>query len=247
MTGRWAKVVRVTFFLTLTLSLSGAFAALGVWQLDRRAWKTDLIQRVEQGLSAPAKAAPAPSDWPAITQSSDYRRVFVTGRFLDGEALVKAVTARGDGYWVVAPFRTDDGYVVLINRGFIAADQRAATRIPTDTTVSGLLRSTEPGGAFLRSNDPNSNRWYSRDVAAIAQHLSMTDAAPYFIDAEANRPTSPTEPLGGLTVVTFRNTHLVYAITWFVLMLMSLCASALIVLHARGAPVRPSTVALARN
>ncbi len=34
--------------------------------------------------------------------------------------------------------------------------------------MTGLLRLSEPKGAFLRSNDPKDDRWYSRDVAAIA-------------------------------------------------------------------------------
>jgi surfeit locus 1 family protein len=44
--------------------------------------------------------------------------------------------------------------------------------------------------------------------------------APYFIDADAsgNRPGGP---VGGLTVVAFRNHHLIYALTWFGLAALS--------------------------
>ena len=46
--------------------------------------------------------------------------------------------------------------------------------------------------------------------------------APYFIDADANPPgTDPNAPIGGLTVITFRNSHLVYALTWLALALLS--------------------------
>jgi surfeit locus 1 family protein len=73
---------------------------------------------------------------------------------------------------------------------------------------------SEPGGAFLRNNDPRSDRWYSRDVAAITKARGLARTAPYFIDADAS-PNPGGYPVGGLTVVAFRNAHLTYALTWF--------------------------------
>jgi surfeit locus 1 family protein len=83
--------------------------------------------------------------------------------------------------------------------------------------VTGLLRVTEPGGGFLRHNDPAADRWYSRDVAAIAARRGLARVAPYFIDADAraSEPARSDWPRGGLTVVRFPNNHLVYALTWF--------------------------------
>src|SRR3546814_12865644 len=94
--------------------------------------------------------------------------------------------------------------------------------------VTGLLRVTEPGGAFLRRNDPARDRWYSRDVAAIAHARGLGVVAPYFIDADraaaraAGAAANPRAlPAGGLTLVHFRHAHLVSAITWFPLALLS--------------------------
>ncbi len=90
-------------------------------------------------------------------------------------------------------------------------------------TVTGLLRITEPGGGFLRHNDPAAERWYSRDVQAIAAARGLADVAPYFIDAEraaAGARDGPPGPGPGLTVLAFPNSHLVYAITWYALALM---------------------------
>jgi surfeit locus 1 family protein len=96
--------------------------------------------------------------------------------------------------------------------------------------VSGLLRISEPGGGFLRKNDPAGEHWYSRDVQAIAaaRGLSHARVAPFFIDAEADAAKGPgaqsrpgeETPVGGLTVITFHNSHLVYALTWYALALM---------------------------
>ncbi len=144
----------------------------------------------------------------------------ISGRFLnDREAQVVASTAKGAGYWVMTPLQAQDGTVVLVNRGFVPAESRdpatrAAGQIEGPVTVTGLLRLTEPKGGFLRSNEPAAERWYSRDVAAIAAARGLTDVAPYFIDADAT-PNPGGLPIGGLTVIAFPNSHLVYAVTWF--------------------------------
>ena len=203
-------------------------AALGTWQLERRSWKLDLIERVTTRVHAPPAAAPGRAEWPLVTAADyEYRHVRVTGVFLnDRETQVAASTELGPGYWVLTPLRIRDGTLVLVNRGFVPTDRRdPATRkageIAGETTVTGLLRITEPGGTLLRSNDPSADRWYSRDVAAIAAARGLTDVAPYFIDADADRYAQrPDFPVGGLTVITFHNNHLVYAITWYGLALM---------------------------
>ncbi|WP_211102116.1 SURF1 family protein [Azospirillum brasilense] len=232
MTGTATHRPRRGLILLGILALAGVavFTSLGVWQVERLFWKLDLIQRVEERAQAAPVPAPGPEDWPAVTAASqEYRRVGVTGRFLnDQETLVQAVTERGGGFWVLTPLRTDRGFTVLVNRGFVpperrSTDSRAEGLTDADTTVTGLLRVTEPGGGFLRSNDPAQDRWYSRDVAAIAAARGVTEAAPYFIDAEASPQGG--SPVGGLTVLKFRNNHLVYALTWFALALMLIAAS----------------------
>jgi surfeit locus 1 family protein len=280
----------VVFFFVL-------FAVLGTWQVQRRAWKLDLIARVEQRVHAPAAPAPGPAQWPQVTAAADeYRHVTATGTFLDAsQTLVQAVTDLGAGYWVLTPLQAGDGSIVLVNRGFVAADDRNRVQ-PGGTpasTVTGLLRITEPRGGFLRHNNPAANQWYSRDIQAIAAARGLSHVAPYFIDAEAAppgpQPTNPTRPAGsppmpepaagapnppsldasvapaakpaaagpnlpspdasvasaaepagagtnapspgatvaptpGLTVIRFHNSHLVYAITWYTLALMTAIA-----------------------
>lgn len=215
--------------VTLGIAAVVAFAvlsALGVWQLERRVWKLDLLEKVDQRVHAAPVPAPGLSAWSNVTAANDaYRHVEVKGRFLDSPAtLVKAVTERGPGYWVIAPFRTHDGSVVLINRGFVPSEQQAREELKANdhvSTVTGLLRISEPGGGFLRKNDPAADRWYSRDVDAIAQSRGLRNIAPYFIDADASADPQAL-PVGGLTVISFPNNHLIYAITWFGLAFMLL-------------------------
>lgn len=206
--------------------LFAGFSALGAWQVRRLAWKQELIRQVDARIHATPVAAPPPEQ--AITRQADqYRRVVVSGRFDHrDEVLVKAVTDLGPGYWVVTPLTTDRGGTVLINRGFVPSGRqqptdRAAGQIDGEVRVVGLLRLSEPGGGFLRSNDPVGGRWFSRDVAEIAEAKGLEGpVAAYFIDADAT-PNPGGWPRGGLTVVRFANSHLIYALTWFGLALMS--------------------------
>jgi surfeit locus 1 family protein len=209
------------------LLLVAVFLSLGTWQVQRLFWKLDLIERVDARLHADPVPPPGPTDWAEISAEKDeYRRVTATGTFLHNqEVLVQAVTALGAGFWVVTPLQLPDGTTILINRGFVPEDRRAPPSredgtIPGPVEVKGLLRVSEPGGAFLRTNAPENDRWYSRDVAAIAAAKGLETVAPYFIDAQST-PNIGGMPVAGLTIVQFRNSHLIYAVTWYFLAAMS--------------------------
>jgi surfeit locus 1 family protein len=244
--GRRSPVLRAACIIIAFIMLAG-FIALGTWQLERRVWKLNLIGQVEQRVHA----APAPllgratdsGQWPVATTADEYRHVQISGTFLNAqETLVQASTDFGSGFWVMTPLRLADGGIVLINRGFVSPERRyPATRGSTPpagiTTITGLLRMSQPGGGFLRRNDPAANRWFSRDVQAIAAARGLQQVAPWFVDADvtpdiphAINPAAPGSaaqvwPIGGLTVVSFPNNHLVYAITWYLLALMAAVAA----------------------
>lgn len=235
--------VRLTLAFVALILFSG-FIALGTWQLYRLQWKLALIERVEQRVHAAPVTAPGQDRWSQVTAASDeYRHVRVTGTYLSQfSAKVQAATELGSGYWLLTPLRTEDGSIVFVNRGFIApgTDIRQTDSLPNDAVVSvtGLLRISEPGGAFLRHNDPAENRWYSRDVQALAASRKLSAVAPYFIDADANGESGAVpsiRPVGGLTVISFHNNHLVYALTWYALALMVAGAAFWVVRDARRA------------
>lgn len=203
--------------LALCLIAAAGFAALGIWQLERRAWKLDLVARVEARVHAAPVAPPPPERWPLVNARDDeYRRVRLEGRFLhDKAALVDALTERGAGAWVLTPLATREG-TVLVNRGFVPRGRTDHyARPPGEVTVIGLLRMSEPDGRILRPNRPAADLWYSRDVTAIAAARDLGPVAPFFVDAE--RGGQGGYPIGGMTVVRFRNPHLAYALTWFAL------------------------------
>lgn len=236
------------------IALFFGFAALGTWQIQRLSWKLDLIARVDQRVHATPVALPPQADWPRLDPNTlEYQAVHAEGQWLAGKTvLAQAATELGSGFWVLTPLQLGQdgkGGQVLVNRGFIPDSQRAAWSDPAfaashtpqgRVSVTGLLRLTEPRGGFLRHNDPARQRWYSRDVAAIAQAGGLDAAAPFFIDegipgqAPALPGTAASDmPRPGMTVVRFHNNHLVYALTWWGLAAMVVGAAWLVARHGR--------------
>ncbi len=237
----WPPRALIVSVAALALACAG-FAALGVWQVERLAWKQALVARVEQRVHAEPVPAPGPTDWPTLSRDQDeYRRVIFRGVFDHGrETLVAATTELGSGYWVLTPLRTDQGIWLLVNRGFVPPEQRARAARAADEpqgeqVLTGLLRLSEPGGRLWQHNDPTQGRWYSRDVAAIAaaQGLGGPGLAPYFVDQSATPGPPAAWPRAGLTVIHFSNNHRVYAATWLALAAMAAGAVVYIVVDER--------------
>lgn len=206
------------------------FIALGTWQVERRTWKLDLIERAETRSRAPVVAAPAQDEWPQISAAShEYLHVTVEGRFLhEAVTFVEASTSFGTGFWALVPLQKEDGSLILVNRGFV--EKKASYKPEPDTAVhlNGLLRLNEPGGRRMRENQPENDRWFSRDIGAIAKARQLPEdkLAPYFIDVDYDPVKGSAEPVGGLTIISFYNHHLVYALTWYTLALMVAGATA---------------------
>ncbi|KAF1714358.1 hypothetical protein CSC71_04280 [Pseudoxanthomonas sangjuensis] len=204
------------------------FCALGAWQVKRLAWKLDLIERVESRVHAVPTEAPGPETWAAFdAKGNEYRHVYLYGEIYAWmPAYTQAVTEQGPGYWMLLPYKTEQGWIVWVNKGFVPPDykrefeQKMVDPAPGYRRITGLLRVTEPGGGFLRKNDPANGRWFSRDVEAISAANHLGNIAPYFVDADYDA-SAPQWPRGGMTVVKFRNSHLSYALTWFALALLA--------------------------
>lgn len=198
--------------------------SLGVWQLERKAWKEDLIARIVRQTRAEPVAPPAVESWDPARD--EFRHVQVSGRFLnDQETLVHGLAAGEtpgralQGYYVLTPLRRDDGSIVLINRGFVPTELKAQGDrrdglIEGPTRVTGILRASEARGLFVPEPDPSRGEWFNRDVSGIAAARGLSAVAPYLIEADAV-PSQTTWPRGGQLRVDLPNNHLQYAFTWF--------------------------------
>lgn len=207
------------------LAAAAMLIGLGIWQLERLAWKNDIVARIEQRVKAAPKPLPPQAEWPRLVSGDpEYERFVVTGALeTDKETLIYRPTGKvagapaQPGYWVMVPLRLADGSRVLVNRGFIALDRKdRALReqsLQVVTTVTGLLRLTEPRGFFTPPDNP-AGQWFTRDIGAIAAALNLANVAPFSIDEDAGL-AAPGLPAGGATLIDIPNNHLSYALTWF--------------------------------
>lgn len=216
-----------------TLVVFAILIGLGVWQIERLAWKEALIAAVESRVGDPPIPAPGPSAWPALDLDAvDYTPVTVSGTFhYPSEVHLYATVSEpkggryaGVGWFIYTPLKTDEGWWVYVNRGFVPDDRKSAStrregQVEGRVTVTGLLRRPETPWRILRPGSNGSdNQWFYREPARFgeAHGLSSAELAPYTIEADAT-PNPGGLPQGGETRVTFPNNHLNYAITWFAL------------------------------
>jgi surfeit locus 1 family protein len=221
----------VGLFIPAVIVLA-ALIALGTWQLQRKAWKEELIARLTERLAAPPGALPAPATWPALDRNdTEYRHVTFTGTFDDGkEALVYAAASAfrpdvsGPGYWVFTPARLADGGVVMVNRGFVPQDLvnpaiRPGGHLSGPIQIIGTLRWPDSRSWFSPSDDPAHNLWFLRDPASIAAAKGLKDVAPFYVEQESPVPPGGF-PQPGKLEIRLRNEHLQYVVTWYGLALV---------------------------
>ena len=126
---RRGGVIEATVF---TLAGVAILIGLGIWQLDRKVWKENLIATVTARLDRAPEDLPPRESWPQLVPAdNEFARVKFPAEFLPGEeALVYTAGSafrpdvQGAGYWVFAPARLAGGSVVLVDRGFVPAGAR---------------------------------------------------------------------------------------------------------------------------
>lgn len=217
-------------FLLLACALigMGLLSGLGVWQLQRLAWKETVLAQISARRDALPQALPPQKDWAKVNPDDyDYRHVIMRGVFDHAResflfrASATGAAGEGPGYEVLTPLALDDGGTVIVNRGFAPAElkepaRRAAGQVAGEVTISGLMRRPEARNAFTPADEPDKNLWFTRDPAALAAHWGLQGVAPFSVDADTT-PNPGGWPKGGATVMKIPNNHLAYALTWFAL------------------------------
>lgn len=202
---------------------------LGLWQLRRLAWKTELLAQIAERTTAPPQPVPPSQFWSGLKPADyAYRHVTVTGTFLHADEAhvfrpLSPEVARGPsnglGDLVLTPLRLEDGSIVIVNRGFVPEARvdpatRPGGQLAGTVTVTGLMREPESRNLFTPADDPGKNTWFTRDPAAIGGWFHLDRVAPFTIDADASAVPGGL-PQGGETVLEIPNNHLSYALTWF--------------------------------
>lgn len=220
--------------ILMTLPALAVLIGLGTWQLQRKGWKDGLVAAIkERSVAAPV---PLSGRVALLGERAEYLRVRVSGRFLHGQERHRFI---GPGWHIITPLVTDDGMIVLVNRGFVpdqlkTPDSRRPGQVSRKVEVIGLVRLPERPGAFTPRNDGARNMWFWRDVEAMAQCWNaaaeledcralagvkgldgLPKGYPFLIDAAAEPENPGGWPKGGTTNLAIANRHLEYALTWF--------------------------------
>ena len=194
--------------LPLLFGLIGAavLIGLGLWQLDRLAWKEAQLADIAARIVADPVALPANPD----PVQDRYLPVSASGSFT-GETLSVLVSRKqiGAGVRVIEVFETE-GRRVLVDRGFVAEADRGADLGAAAAEVVGNLHWPDEVDGFTPPPDPATGLWFARDVPAMAAALN---SEPLLIVARA--PTAPgIEPMP-VDTSGIPNNHLGYAVQWF--------------------------------
>lgn len=211
--------------LVPTLFVSAAFLVLlglGTWQVERLAWKTDLLKTVAMRMSAAPRMLTGPN-WGKV---DDYERVRVEGHFMhdrEFHMLARSVPGGELGYQILTPFAVEGGGTVIVNRGFVPTDRRdprtrLAGQVQSPVIVTGIVHYPHAPRLkwFIPDNRPAENLWLWPDLASMASTGGLGAVAPFVIDADAT-PNPGGLPVGGQTQLDIPNDHLQYAITWYAL------------------------------
>ena len=219
----WGMILLATVGTAILLGL-------GVWQVQRLAWKTDILAQIERKILAPAIDIPARGHarqgmtfCPCVAQgnisATDTVRVLVSQKIY------------GAGYRLINAFELSDGRKIMVDRGFTSV-RAALPAVPKGTgQVTGNLQWPQEIDSFTPDNDLAANIWFARDVAKLSAHLQTEPIL--LVLRNSSFADDLARPLPKMSA-NIPNDHLNYALTWFSLALIWLGMSGYFLYRSRN-------------
>ncbi|MCB1591103.1 MAG: SURF1 family protein [Alphaproteobacteria bacterium] len=218
----WASV--------FTLLGAAILLKLGFWQLERMAWKRDLLARLDT-VYASHELGPLIMDGRSVLNIEEFSRGYVEGEYLSVPSILVGprLVEKKPGFHLYAALRVG-GAVVFVNRGWVpleAKERSQKDRVTAMGTyrVSGLFRVPESPAMFVAGNDPARGIWRQPDPAAFSRDLNLGDAvSPMVLYAEKEESLSEDysgrlegayNPVRVNQRPQFSNNHFQYALFWF--------------------------------
>jgi surfeit locus 1 family protein len=196
----------------LVFGLFGAalLVGLGVWQIQRMAWKNGVIAEINARISQAAVEVPL-----TPTEALDeYLAVRADGRTVGDEVHVLiSIDGYGTGYRVISRFETG-GRSILLDRGFVPLALKDAARDPISGNITGNLLWPDEIDGFTPDPDFGANIWFARDLPKLAQALDTEELLVVLRNADSGNGGAAFTPIDSSKI---RNNHLNYAITWFLM------------------------------
>jgi cytochrome oxidase assembly protein ShyY1 len=212
----WLRWLGLLVFVAV---LSAIFIRLGEWQIHRMEGRRETNAVVVAHQDNPVIPL-AQRGYDVVHDDDQWQRVSVTGTFDAAHQLQVRYRSNngGQGTEVVAPLRTTDGRIVLVDRGFLL---RATSEAPPDTlpalptgtvTVVGHLRRSENGSAEAITPAVNTVRLIN--APAIAGWIGA-DVMDGYIGLLEITPAQTGDFVPVATPTLDEGPHFWYAVQWF--------------------------------
>ena len=207
-----------SFFTLISLLI---LTGLGTWQIQRLAWKNDLMASLEteykkNGLEYPLNLR----DLIVVSKDTPLKGS-ITGQF-DYSNEIK-IGPRGEnsvlGYDIFTPFYLKTGGVVLVDRGWVkSSDSNQKSRLQShargEQTLTGIARIPSRPWKIGPENIPSRDVWIYPSPTQVAQSKNILKMAPSVFHLETSSNAKATLSLSNERWQP-RNNHLQYAIFWF--------------------------------
>ena len=210
--------IKLPFWAT-TLTLIGVITliSLGTWQLQRLAWKNDLIEQLNTAYESENSAT---LDLENINPDGfTYGRV--SGTFLPHKAILLGPRTRNKeiGHDLLVPLKVSNR-TLIINMGWTkySLDELPIYHLKNKNVwFEGLVR-TPKWNSFTPENVPAENLWYKADINEIAEVKDLKSPYPFVLRAEnASHKFDAAFPNNERLMPN--NNHMQYALFWFSLAL----------------------------
>jgi len=202
-----SKYVKFTFPLIYGLTGVVMLISLGIWQVQRLEWKTNILIDIEAKINS--ASVPLPDN--PNEETDNFLPVFVEGKV--GEQSLYYLTSQrswGPGYRVISPLEMDSR-VILLDRGFIPDQLKETHDNPGFVKVKGnLLWPDEWDDLFTPK--PENDIWFARELERMSDVLGTE---PLMIVSKVTTNEDTNIKPWPVTAEGIPNNHLQYAITWF--------------------------------
>lgn len=171
------------------------FTVLAPWQLGKNETTQERNDLIEQSMNADPVPVESLLGGSVPAKTDEWRRVTATGTYLPGaDVLVRLQSYEGfPAFVVLTPFRLEDGTSVLVNRGYVKADE--ANRPPPlaaaptgKLTLEARLRLSQTAtGSQQPMFEDGYWQVYAIDLPVIGG-IVETPLAPAYIQLAADQP-----------------------------------------------------------
>lgn len=228
---RSRPLVRWTGYALVAVLFAIACAFLSNWQFSRNAERSQELRVVEQNYDAtPVPLAEVVPVGSVLDPDDEWLPVELVGTYLADQQLLVRNRPHGGtaAFEVLVPFLTDEGRVVLINRGWVppGADQAEPDAVPAPpagtVTVQARLRPEEAAPRSGRSAPDG--QVPTINIGLVAERLPAETAdalqpSLYALMAQEDPAASPT-PSALEVPSEDPGPHLSYAIQWILFAIM---------------------------